>query len=199
MDVATFARATGCSTATALRWTGPVSLAAVEFGILKPAHFAMWLANLGHESGGFRHVRELWGPTPQQLRYERDFESPWPANAEESRRKEFARNRLAWLLGNAEPGDGRRFAGHGLIQITGHHNHLYCGKALGLDLIAQPELLELEVNAARSGGWFWHIHGMAALADAGDFAGIVRRINGGSNGLDDRIARWERAERALAN
>ncbi|MCQ4165128.1 glycoside hydrolase family 19 protein [Tahibacter harae] len=199
MDVATFARATGCSNATALRWVGPVSLAAVEFGILNPRHFTMWLANIGHESGGFRHTRELWGPTPQQLRYERDFEQPWPATAEQAREKAFARNRLAWLLGNTEPGDGRRFAGHGLIQVTGRTNHMRCGSALGLDLAAQPELLELEAPAARSAGWFWRIHGMAALADAGDFAGIVRRINGGNNGLDDRIARWERAERALAN
>ena len=101
-------------------------------------------------------------------------------------------------LGNVRPGDGVRFRGRGLLQVTGRANYAACGKALGLDLLAQPELLEQTVNACRSAGWFWQTRGLNALADAGDQLKVTRRINGGVNGLAERLALYQAARKVLA-
>ncbi len=139
-----------------------------------PARAAAFLAQVGHESGQLRYLREIWGPTPAQVRYEGRAD-----------------------LGNAQPGDGKRFMGRGLIQITGRKNYADCGAALGLDLITQPELLEKPQNAAASAAWFWVQHNLNRFADRGDFVGLTRAINGGTNGIADRRALWERAKAAL--
>jgi putative chitinase len=118
------------------------------------------------------------GPTPTQRLYER------PATK-------------ARELGNVEQGDGRRFAGRGLIQITGRTNYAHCGAALALDLLGHPELLEDDITAARSAAWWWSHHGCNALADSGNFVALTRRINGGTNGLADRMRRWDVAKKAL--
>ena len=151
-------------------WCEPLQLAMDEYEINTPDRQAAFLAQVAHESGQLRYVRELWGPTPAQQKYE------GRAN-----------------LGNTEPGDGYRYRGRGLIQITGRFNYADCGEALGLDLIEHPELLELKVNAARSAAWFWKDRGLNELADSGDFKTITRRINGGMNGYDERLALYERA------
>lgn len=163
-----------------------------EFGINTPARQASFLAQVAHESGQLVYVRELWGPTPAQLRYERDFSQAWPPRAKTDR------NQLAFDLGNAQAGDGSRYRGRGLIQITGRTNYGACGRALGLDLLAQPALLEQTVNSCRSAGWFWQSRGLNALADAGDQLAVTRRINGGTNGLADRLALFAVAQRVLA-
>lgn len=146
-----------------------------EFEINTVERSSAFIAQVAHESGGFRYLREIWGPTAAQLRYE---------------------GRAG--LGNVEPGDGKRFLGRGLIQITGRLNYHACGAALGLPLLEQPELLEEPVNACRSAGWFWKLHGLNELADAGEFETITRRINGGTTGLAERTAYWERALEVLA-
>jgi len=100
-------------------------------------------------------------------------------------------------LGNTQPGDGVRFKGRGLIQITGRSNYAAAGKALGLDLLNHPELLEETSNAARSAAWWWSAHGCNELADSGLFTAITRKINGGTNGLSGRLALWAKAKTAL--
>jgi putative chitinase len=102
-------------------------------------------------------------------------------------------------MGNGDEagGDGWHYRGRGLIQITGHDNYVACGTALGLDLIAQPELLEQPGPAARSAAWFWHRNGLNRPADARDIETITRRINGGLTGLDDRKALYAHACAAL--
>jgi len=85
-----------------------------------------------------------------------------------------------------------------LLQVTGRANYAVCGKALGLDLLVKPELLEQTVNACRSAGWFWQTHGLNALADSGDQVKVTRRINGGTNGLAERLALFAVAKRVLA-
>lgn len=87
--------------------------------------------------------------------------------------------------------------GRGLIQITGRANYRACGAALGVDLEGQPELLQGDAVAARSAAWFWRSRNLNALADAGDFETLTRRINGGLNGIEDRKERWDRARRVL--
>ena len=94
-------------------------------------------------------------------------------------------------------GDGQKYRGRGLIQITGHDNYERCGEALGLDLLSRPELLELPQHAAASAAWFWQQKGLNTLADRGDFETITRKINGGLNGLADRLALWTKAREAL--
>ena len=148
-----------------------LNAAMAEFDINTPARQASFLAQLAHESGQLVYVRELASGA-----------------AYEGRRD----------LGNTQPGDGVRFRGRGLIQVTGRSNYAACGKALGLDLLAQPALIEQTVNACRSAGWFWQSRGLNALADAGDQVAVTRRINGGTNGLAERLAFFKVAQRVLA-
>ena len=92
----------------------------------------------------------------------------------------------------------RGSGGRGLIQITGRTNYATRGKALGLDLLAQPALLEHTVNACRSAGWFWQSRGLNGLADAGDQVAVTRRINGGTNGLAERQVFFKVAQKVLS-
>jgi putative chitinase len=146
-----------------------------HYQIVGAKRAAAFLAQIGHESGQLRYVREIWGPTASQRGYEGRED-----------------------LGNTVPGDGRKYCGRGLIQITGRTNYARCGEALGLDLISHPELLELPQHAAMSAAWFWKQKGLNDLADRDQFNTITRRINGGLNGLADRLALWEKARKVLA-
>ncbi|MGY4663260.1 glycoside hydrolase family 19 protein [Pseudomonas chlororaphis] len=139
-----------------------------------PKRRSAFLAQVGHESGQLLYVREIWGPTAAQAKYEGRAD-----------------------LGNTVTGDGFRYRGRGLIQITGRANYRESGKALGLDLIARPELLEQPQWAAESAAWFWQKNGLNELADRDQFNTITRRINGGLNGLEDRLRIWARAREVL--
>src|SRR6185312_9279953 len=100
-------------------------------------------------------------------------------------------------LGNTHPGDGYKYRGRGLIQVTGRDNYKRMGFALGVDLEADPDQLATPKLAARSAGCFWKSHGLNTYADLGEFQKLTRRINGGLNGLDDRMRLWECAKNAL--
>lgn len=162
--------ATGATRPDVERFAGSLLRSMDEFDIATPRRVAMFLAQVGHESGGLRYLREIWGPTKAQAGYE-------------GRRD----------LGNTEPGDGFRFRGRGLIQITGRANYAAAGRALGVDLLAEPEMLEQPGLAARSAAWWWAAHGLNELADTGDVRACTRRINGGLNGIDDREDRFRAA------
>ena len=140
---------------------------------------AAFVAQLAHESGEFRYMEELWGPTAAQRRYE-------PASD------------LATRLGNRDPGDGRRYKGRGPIQITGRYNYQKYGALLGVDLVAGPELAATPAIAFATAGLFWISNGLNALADAQRFETITRRINGGVNGLAERQRYYARALEVLA-
>jgi putative chitinase len=155
-------------------FAAPLSSAMERFEVNTPARAAAFLAQIAYESGQLRFLREIWGPTPAQRRYEGRVD-----------------------LGNTEPGDGKRFMGRGLIQITGRKNYLLCGFGLHLDLVAQPELLEQAGHAAASAAWYWQAHSLNRFADAGDFVGLTRAINGGTNGITERRQLWARTKVAL--
>ena len=140
---------------------------------------AAFIAQVGHESGQFRYVREL-GNDQYLSKYDTGS--------------------LAKRLGNTPEadGDGQKYRGRGLIQITGRANYADCGEALGLDLVNHPELLEKPQHACMSAAWFWSSRGLSTLADAGKFDTISRRINGGQNGAADRQALYARALKVLA-
>lgn len=148
----------------------PINETFDRFGITTPIRQACWLANVAVESGSLKYVREIAS-----------------GEAYEGRRD----------LGNTEPGDGKRFPGRGLPQITGRSNYLACGIALGLDLVAHPELLEEPSPAALSGGWFWQSRNLNRHADADNFWSVCRAWNGGTNGLDERIRSYIKARSAL--
>jgi len=143
-----------------------------------PLRCAAFVAQLAHESGEFRWMEEIWGPTPAQKRYEPPGD-------------------LAAKLGNTEPGDGKRFKGRGPIQITGRFNYAKFGGLLGLDLVANPALAAAPEVAFATAGLFWQSNGLNELADARQFVAITRRINGGTNGLADRQMYYERAKAVL--
>lgn len=172
MSPSTLAQAMGIPMLRAQTWAGPITDAIDRFGV---SSVAMFLAQIGHESGSFQFVRELWGPTPAQVRYQGRAD-----------------------LGNLQPGDGFKYRGRGLIQITGRANYRECGENLGLDLISRPELLEVPANAAASAAWFWSSRRIDNIAEPNNdaaFLAVTRKINGGVNGLADRCERWALAKR----
>lgn len=162
------------ATSRAFVFAQPLWEAMQEFHIDTCLRASAFLGQVAVESGSLRYVRELWGPTPAQNRYEGSE-----------------------ALGNTMPGDGYRFRGRGLIQITGRANYARAGEALALDLIDQPELLEDPENAARSAAWFFADSGCCELADEQKFSQITKTINGGMNGYAERSAAYWRARDAL--
>lgn len=145
-----------------------------EFSINTPARQAAFLAQVAHESGSLHWLVEIWGPSAAQSRYDMRYD-----------------------LGNIAPGDGFKYRGRGLIQVTGRGNYLAAGKALGADLIEHPEQLGEPALACRSAAWFWKSHGCNELADAGLFEKITRVINGGLTGYAERLGLWEKAKEVL--
>ena len=152
-----------------------LNAAMVHYQIIGPKRVAAFIAQIGHDSGQLKYFKEIWGPTAAQAKYEG--------------RKD---------LGNTVAGDGSKYRGRGLIQITGRANYMACGEGLGLDLIKQPELLEKPQHACMSAAWFWGTKGLSTLADAGQFDKITQRINGGQNGAVDRQTLYARALKVLA-
>lgn len=175
--------------------------AAKRFGIDTKLRQAHWLAQMAHESGGFKVVREslnysvealtsLFGPKriteAQAAQYGRKpgqvanqpalanilYGGPWGAKN----------------LGNTQPGDGAKFIGRGFKQLTGRDNYTRCGVGIGMDLLEHPELLEQPKAAALSAGWFWDSRALNALADKDDIEAITKKINGGTIGLAERKA-----------
>ena len=193
-------RAIKCSTMTASQWIEPLNLAMGEFGIVTPAQQAAFLAQIAVESAGLTATTENLNYS--MLALERTF-------ARHFKQKEliiFARkperianrvyaNRLG--NGNEASGDGWKYRGRGLIQITGKANYQACGESLGVNFVNSPELLSLSKEyAARSAAWYWNMRNCNALI--GDFAALTKSINGGLNGYNERLAMLQRAKEALA-
>lgn len=147
-----------------------INAAMEEFGINTKLRQTAFLAQIGHESGQLRYVKELAS-----------------GSAYEGRRS----------LGNNMPGDGEKYKGRGLIQVTGKINYTAVMLALNLDCLEHPEVLETPENATRTAAWWWKEHGCNEMADTGDFLAITKRINGGTNGLEDRQALYKEAKRVL--
>lgn len=178
--------ATVSTTINAERFMPFINDTCTRFKINTPARILSFLAQVGHESAGLFYTEELAS-----------------GKAYEGRKD----------LGNTEPGDGVRFKGRGLIQITGRANYKSISNDLGVDFISSPSFLggknasvcsqEQLRNAALSAGWYWNKHNINAKADKIDitdpieedsnfdhFEDITRAINGGTNGLADRVARY---------
>ncbi|MDD5320663.1 MAG: glycoside hydrolase family 19 protein [Methylococcales bacterium] len=153
--------------------------AMAEFEINTPLREAAFLAQIAHESGEFKWMEEIWGPTEAQKHYE----PPHPKARE---------------LGNIHAGDGKRFKGRGPIQITGRTNYKKYGDLLGLDLEEHPESAAEPEVGFRTAGAFWKSHGLNELADGQQFEKITRRINGGLLGQNERLKYYNKAKAALS-
>lgn len=153
------------------RFHPAIAGAMTDAGIDTPLRQAHFLAQIAHESGGLRWLEELASGEAYEGRAD---------------------------LGNDQPGDGVRFKGRGLIQLTGRANYTEFGRALGRDLTSSTEaaaqVAEDPDLCVRAATWFWSENGLNALADADDLEAVTRRINGGLNGLDDRAKYLERAK-----
>lgn len=158
-----------------MQFLEPLNAAMEEFSINNPKRISAFLAQIAHESGQLRYVKELASGA------------------------EYDVGKKALALGNTpeDDDDGEMYKGRGLIQITGTANYKAVGEHFGVEFLWHPELLEEPEWACRSAAWFWWRHGLNEMADAGDFRGITRRINGGYNGLADREAYYSKARSAL--
>ena len=170
-----------------------------RYQIVGPKRIAAFIAQVGHESGQLTRLVENLNYSADALR------KTWPsrfdvelASAVARKPEQIANIAYGNRMGNTAPGDGWKYRGRGLIQITGQNNYRACGEALGLDLIAQAELLEKPQHACMSAAWFWATNGLNTLADTDKFNAITQRINGGQNGAADRQALYARALKVLA-
>lgn len=149
----------------------PLNKAMDAFGIDSEPRTAAFLAQVAHESGQLVYTQELASGAAYEGRGD---------------------------LGNMSPGDGVKYKGRGLIQITGKYNYEALAKALGIDCVNHPELIELDEYAAASAGWFWQSKKLNQYVDMGDFVTLTKRINGGLNGYADRVVFWDKAKEVLA-
>lgn len=207
MNKQQFIQAAGISPALGDKWFPHILEAMNKFGIDTPKRQAYFIAQIGTESGGFCSVQEslnysvaglaIFGPRLTSAQREQLGRKPGEAALSPKRQEAIANLVYGGRYGNDLGGDGWKFRGRGLKQITFRDNYAACGKALGLNLIDNPGLLTEDRYAALSAGWFWQSNGCNAFADVGDVAGLTRRINGGANGLEDRKVRTRIAEAAL--
>ena len=174
----------------------PLNHACIEFDISTAQRIAAFVAQCAHESGNLKFVKENLNYSAQGLcRTFGKYFTPDTAQKYNRNPEAIANRVYANRMGNGpeESGDGWRFRGRGLIQLTGHDNYVKCGQGLDVDLTNTPDYLETPEGAARSAGWFWDSRDLNKLADIGDLKTMTKKINGGFIGLEDRITHYDHA------
>jgi len=189
------------------KWLQAIVETCVEFEINTPQRIAGFLAQTSHESAGYTMLEEnlkykaatlaaCWpnrfaelGPDKKPKKGEKGALIPTKVAHSIAGKPELIANMVySSRMGNGAPqtGEGWKYRGRGLKQLTGKDNYKRCGEALGLDLVANPDLLLEPVPAARSAGWFWKTNNLSKFADEGDIKGMTKKINGGFIGLEKR-------------
>ena len=176
------------------RWAEPLAATCERFEINTPYRVAGFLSQTAHESGGFKFVRENLNYSAASLM--RVWPNRFP-NLEVAQRYAMNPEKIANKVysdrmgnGNEASGDGWKYIGRGLIQLTGKNNYVAYSLACDNEALVKPEIVEDPKYAAESAGWFWNVNRLNGLADAQDVQGMTRRINGGAHGLDDRSMKY---------
>lgn len=200
MNAEQLAQAVHMTPAKAEEWIDAINQTFEVFGIETLEQQASFLAQCGHESAGFTALVENLNYKAESLckvwpkRFPTlEAAQPYHRNPEAIANKVYA-SRMG--NGDEESGDGFAYRGRGLIQLTGRDNYRACGEDLGVDLESDPDLVSTPQFAALSAGWFWNKNHLNNIAS--DIVAVTKKINGGTHGLDDRVARTERALTALA-
>jgi putative chitinase len=191
-------------------WVDPLNEVFERFGIATKNQQAAFIGQCGHECGHFKILEENLNYRASTLMklWPKRFPTQEIANAYEKNPKKIANMVYASRMGNRDEssGDGYRFRGRGCIQLTGHANYFHAGKALGVDFVMEPDLVAKPKYAALTAGWFWSTHGCNQAAETGapvvdakpTWGELTKKINGGTIGLQDRIAHTNQALSALA-
>jgi putative chitinase len=182
-------------------WVDPLNQTFAKFGIDNVDDQGAFIGQCSHECNHFKTLEENLNYRPETLqklfghKFQPDEINSYAHNAEKIANRIYA-NRM----GNRDEasGDGWRFHGRGCIQLTGHDNYWYFGQAVGQDFISNPDIVAQPLYAAMSAGWFWQTHGCNQLAKAENWEGLTKRINGGTFGIEERIALTQHAIQVLS-
>ena len=200
------------------KWLDAVVETCVEFEINTPQRIASFLAQTSHESGGYTMLSEnlnykattlaacwpnrfaVMGADKKPKKDEKGKLIPTAvANAIAGKPELIANMVYSARMGNgpAESGEGWKYRGRGLKQLTGKDNYARCSRDLNIDIVNNPDLLLEPIYAARSAGWFWKSNNLASFADSGDLEGMTKKINGGLIGYAERKAKYDKILNAI--
>ena len=176
------------------KWLVPLNETFVKYNISSIAQQSAFIGQCMHESGSFRMLAENLNYSANALM--RTWASRFPdidtAEKYANNPQKIANKVYSGRMGNTEDGDGWKYHGRGLIQLTGKENYANCGNSIGVDLIGNPDLLTEPKYACLSAGWFWNKKNLNSLCDPlsdENIKELTRRINGGTIGLEDRMAK----------
>jgi putative chitinase len=183
------------------QWCDALNKILPDYGIDTPERVAAFIAQCGHESGSFKFLKENLNYRAESLMrtWPRHFPTIEIANQYARQPERIANRAYANRMGNGPEasGDGWRYAGKGLIQLTGRTNYTLFANAIDMPLEEVPVYLETFDGAVHSACWFWDTNRLNQFADSGDIDTMTRRINGGLHGIDDRRARYAAALEVL--
>lgn len=180
-------------------WVDPINTELPKYNITTPQRIAAFLSQCAHESSDFTHLHENlnYGAQGLLMTFPKHFNS---ANVSAYARQpmKIANCVYANRMGNGDEnsGDGFKYRGRGILQITGKANYHVCSESLFNDerLVETPDIVETDFDVALlSALWYWNTHLLNNYADAGDILNMTKKINGGTIGLDDRTARYSAA------
>jgi putative chitinase len=177
------------------KWLKPLEDTFAKYDINTPKRQAAFIGQCAHESGNFKTLQENLNYSAEGLMKTWPSRFPTKEVADQYARQpaKIAGKVYNGRMGNTNEEEAAKFLGRGLIQLTGKEMYANCGPNVGVDLLSNPDWLLNPTYAALSAGWFWNKKGLNALADAGDFETMTKRINGGLHGLDDRKAKIAKA------
>ena len=191
-----------CHEADAAKYCDALNEAMQEFEIDTAPRIAMFLAQCCHESAHVRLVQENLHYKAESLTkvFHKYFPDMDTANDYAKQPEKIANRVYGNRMGNGDEGsgDGWKYHGRGLIQLTGHDNYHACGEAIGVDLLSNPDYLATPEGATKSAAWFWHKNNLNHFADNDDIVGCTKRVNGGTIGLEERTELYENAKEVFS-
>jgi len=171
-------------------WSEPLTTTFTTFGMNDVKKQAAFIGQCSHECGHFKKLEENLNYSVETLQklFGHKFK-PGEIEVYAHHPEKIANRVYSNKMGNRDEssGDGWRFHGRGCIQLTGHDNYWHFGQSVGQDFVMNPQLVATPMYAALSAGWFWKTHGCNELAEAQNWTGLTKRINGGTFGLEERV------------